>query len=378
MLYSAQDLVFSASLAVYVAVSVVIACVRWGHKCEPFSKHMDYYYPAWKVLVWCYMSAVLLTPCIFSPQDPDSVAALQIMLILTSPYYSAVIMFTYFGNVLKLTWWKKPIYALSFPFGYILLTVFAHAMVPGTQMEGTTLRIIVSVSGVLAIVYLLCFIMSFVMVLRAMHQFSIDNYSNPDDFPNQYASRVIYLPILHIGISWIGSLVCGRWGLSVAVLAQSVLNVVFLIGALSPHRARDLEGLNSGERTQIDDCMEAEDSAPIAAPVDEEEEDIPISQAKGRAILKKLRHLVEDEQAFLDSHLTLASLSRSCGVNRTYLSRVMNENLGGFFRYVNQCRLNYADELKVQHPDMSVDDLALASGFGSRQSYYNIRRSLNQ
>ena len=251
-------------------------------------------------------------------------------------------------------------------------------MVPGTQMEGTTLRIIVSVSGVLAIVYLLCFIMSFVMVLRAMHQFSIDNYSNPDDFPNQYASRVIYLPILHIGISWIGSLVCGRWGLSVAVLAQSVLNVVFLIGALSPHRARDLEGLNSGERTQIDDCMEAADSAPIAAPLDEEEEDIPISQAKGRAILKKLRHLVEDEQAFLDSHLTLASLSRSCGVNRTYLSRVMNENLGGFFRYVNQCRLNYADELKVQHPDMSVDDLALASGFGSRQSYYNIRRSLNQ
>lgn len=358
MLYSFQDLVYSASLAVYVAVSVVVATVRWGHKCAPFSRHMDYYFPAWKVLVWCFMSAVLLVPAIFLPHETDAVNQVRIMLILSSPFYCAVIMFTYFGKVLRISWWRKPIYALGFPFGYMLLTTFAHTLAPGDQMEGFIHRLIFGITGVLSLLYLICFVMSFVMVLRAMRKYSEDNYSNPNDFPSQYASSVLYLPILHIGISWAGAIIGTKIGLSICVVAQSVLNVVFLIGALSPHRARDVAKLETCERHA---------SA---------EEEQSLSKARGNEILKKLRHLVEEDQAFLDSHLTLDVLARNCGVNRTYVSRVMNDNLGGFFHYVNRCRLDYAEKLKAQHPEMSVDDLATASGFGSRQSYYNIRRNL--
>ena len=45
MSYSFQELLFSVSLAVYVAVCVVVGVVRWGHKCAPYDKHLDYYYP---------------------------------------------------------------------------------------------------------------------------------------------------------------------------------------------------------------------------------------------------------------------------------------------------------------------------------------------
>jgi hypothetical protein len=38
--------------------------------------------------------------------------------------------------------------------------------------------------------------------------------------------------------------------------------------------------------------------------------------------------------------------------------------------------LAHAARLKVEQPDLAVADLAIASGFGSRQSYYNVRKQL--
>lgn len=373
MLYSSHDLLFSVSLAVFVAVSVVIAAVRWGHKCEPFSRHLDYYYPAWKALVWCFLSALLLIPCIFRPQELDTLRQVRVMLILSSPFYCAVIMFTYFGKVLKKSWWRKPVYVLGIPFAYIMLTCFAHTLVPGNQTVGFPRTLIFTITGVLTVLYILAFGVAFGMVAHALHRYAKENFSNPEDFPNRYAARIRFLPILHIGISWAGAVIGTREALSLTLLLQSVLNVVFLIGALSPHRARDVEKLETGEQL-------SDESAPIpeAASAKAPEDELPLSQARGKAILHRLHHLMEEDQVFLDSHLTLASLSRSCGANRTYVSRVMNESLGGFFNYVNRFRLEYANKLKAEHPEMSVDDLAQASGFGTRQSYYNIRRSLKR
>ena len=37
--YSLQDLLFSVSLAAYVVTSVIVAAVRWGHKCPAFASH---------------------------------------------------------------------------------------------------------------------------------------------------------------------------------------------------------------------------------------------------------------------------------------------------------------------------------------------------
>ena len=359
MLFSSEDLFYCATLAVYVAVSLVIAIVRWGHKCEPYARNQDYYYPAWKAMVWCFMSALLLFPCILMPRDHDALIQVKIMLILSSPFYSAAIMFTYFGKMLKLSWWRKPLYILAVTCGYMLVTGFAHTLAPGNQMEGVILKLIFYITSLLSIVYLLCFVMSFVMVIRAVKRLSKENYSNPDDFSITYARNVVIIPILHIGISWAGAFIGSRDAIGAALLAQTALNVIFLIGSLSPHRAQNAAKINMAEKKE----SEAETAS--------------LPEERRKEILSTLKKLMEEDQVFLDSHLTLSSLSRSCGVNRTYVSRVMNDSLGGFFNYVNRCRLNYAQNLKEQHPEMSVDELALASGFGSRQSYYNIRRTLN-
>ena len=85
----------------------------------------------------------------------------------------------------------------------------------------------------------------------------------------------------------------------------------------------------------------------------------------------------EEEKSFLDSHLTLTKLSRDCGLNRTYISVVLNESLGGFFNYINRCRLAHAETYKGSHPKADVDEIALSSGFNNRQSFYNARKRLN-
>lgn len=357
MLYSSEDLFYCASLAVYVAVSLVVAIVRWGHKCEPYARHKDYFFPAWKEVVGCFLSTLLLLPCIVMPQDHDAQIQVRIMLILASPFYSAVIMFSYFGRMLRLSWWKKPLSALAITCGYMLLTIFCHTLVPGNQTEGVVHKIIFGITGVLSLLYLLCFIGSFVMVNIELGRLSKENYSNPEDYSVTYARYVVIIPILHIGISWAGAIVGTRDAVGVALLVQSALNVIFLIGALSPHRAQHASKFDLTETKNP-------------------EAEVSLSDGRRKEILDALHRLMDEEQVFLDSHLTLSGLSRRCGVNRTYVSRVMNDSLGGFFNYVNRCRLSYADRLKQAHPEMSVDEVALSSGFGSRQSYYNIRRTL--
>ena len=102
-----------------------------------------------------------------------------------------------------------------------------------------------------------------------------------------------------------------------------------------------------------------------------------LSPERKEEILRTIRRRVEEEKVYLDSNLTLSKLSRDCGLNRTYVSSVLNESLGGFFYYVNRCRLKHADDYKASHPQADVDDIALASGFNSRQSLYNARKRLN-
>ena len=374
MMYSFQEMLFSAAVAMYIAVSMCIGAIRWGHKCEPYARYADYYYPAWKAVVFCYMSDLLLVPIVFMPTDTDAVLYLRMLLILASPFFCAVLIFSYFGRVLKVGWWRNPVYALYIPFTLMTVTALVLTLIPGPQLKGDFCLWFFCISGFLALVYLACFVLAVTMVARAMRRFQEENYSNPDDFPRNFAKGIIWVPIMHLIASWTGTFIGTRTSLSITMLILSVLGLIFIIGALRPHRTMDVERLESGELLidEIPELPEPQLPEPEHEPIVEE----ALSQHRIDEITEIIRRCVEDEQAYLDSHLTLTSLSRTCGVNRTYLSQVMSERMGGFYVYVNRCRLAHVARLKVQQPDASIEEIVIASGFGSRQSYYNVRRQL--
>lgn len=371
-MFTLQETLFSAALAVFIAASVIVAVVRWGHKCEPYAQHMDYYYPAWRTNIFCFLSLALMFPAVYMPTDPDAVLHVRLMLNLASPLFSALIMFSYFGTVLKVNWWRTPIYWLSAIYTILIAGSLVLALIPGTQLQGKVYVLYFAVSGCFGLLCFVCFLLAVRMIVRAIRRFSTENYSNPDDFPRRFAKGILWLPVFEILVSWIISLDGRLVVLSIGMLILSAMSVGFLIGILSPHRAMDVSQLESGEGPDV----------PVMAPpkvqADEPEKDDILSARQKEDILQAIRHYVEGEQAFLDSHLTLTSLSRMCGVNRAYVSRVMNERLGGIFVYVNRCRLAYSEELKAKHPDMSLEELAIAAGFGSRQTFYNVRKTLGK
>jgi len=92
---------------------------------------------------------------------------------------------------------------------------------------------------------------------------------------------------------------------------------------------------------------------------------------KAENLLQAIRAEVEERQAFLEGGLTLAGLAKRCDTNRTYASVVLQEPFGGFFPYINNCRLAFAAKYRELHPKASIAEIARASGFRSRQSYYN-------
>ena len=352
--------VLTASLAAYIAVSVVVAVVRRGHKCEPYARHADYYYPAWRTFSHCFFYNLILLPNVLMPLDHDALLQLKMMLILGSPFLCAVIIFSYFGKLLNVSWWKKPITVYIVPFALITLFSVVLTLIPGSQLVRPLLTWFFTIGGVLSILYVLFFIMAFVMLSRAVKRFARENYSNPEDFPQRFAKGILWIPIAHVALSWFAAYSGKPYVMAVCLLLLSALSVRILLGALTPHRAKEVEQIEKGDAVRPDTMT------------------VPLSENRKEEIVRAIRQCVEGDKAYLDSHLTLATLSRLCGVNRTYLSQVMSEYLGGFFAYINRCRLDYAQSYREQKPSASVEDVAIASGFGSRQSYYNARRQFNR
>ena len=280
---------------------------------------------------------------------------------MASPSFCSVLIYGYFGHVLKLTWWRKPAMAISVSYMAMLLFALVITLIPGTQMVGMFRSIYFIIAGVLTTIYLLALVLAIIMIIQPLGKFSEESFSNPDDFPEQYARSLIYIPLLHLVMSWSATFNGSMPVLTFALLMLSVLLVILLLGALSPHRTQ--------EATQLVQELAVQTTESV-------EEPEQLTQDRKEEILRAIRAQVEDAEACLDSHLTLSKLSQLCGVNRTYVSGVLNESLGGFFNYVNRCRLEHAETYKKEHPEADMDEVALLSGFNSRQSYYNARKKI--
>ena len=368
-MFTLQEHLFSLSLAIYLAVSVVVAVIRWAHKCEPYARYADYYYPGWKSIVFCYLANLILFPAVLFPGNSDYVLLVRMMLILGSPALCALMLFSYFGKVLNVNWWRKPVYALVITFLVVILVALVIAIVPELHLSGFYGRCYFALAGTLALFYFLSYFMALRLIARALRKQSRENYSNPEDFPVKFARASLFLPVCHLIISWTSTFLGSLTALSIGLLLLSVQSVIFLTGILSLHRSLPVEQLEA----QNAPLPEPE---PAPAPPTAQPEVAILSAARKKELVKAIRKCVEEDKAYLDSHLTLARLAQNIGVNRTYVSVVMSDCLGGFFVYVNRCRLAHVAKLRIENPDMPVGELIAASGFGSRQSYYNVRRHL--
>ncbi len=98
-----------------------------------------------------------------------------------------------------------------------------------------------------------------------------------------------------------------------------------------------------------------------------------LSPAAMEAVLRRLSEAMEDDRAYLNSHLSLPELAANLGCSVNHLSQAINAGHGaGFFDYVNGYRVRDATELLALAGDSapSILDIALSVGFNSTSTFY--------
>ncbi len=99
-------------------------------------------------------------------------------------------------------------------------------------------------------------------------------------------------------------------------------------------------------------------------------------EIKEDELAKSLLTYFENEKPFLQSDLTLTTVSKVVGTNRTYLSSVINNSFGmNFNAFVNQFRTRYVAEYLKRNPNTRQEDLVQIGGFGSVSS---LKRAMNK
>lgn len=113
---------------------------------------------------------------------------------------------------------------------------------------------------------------------------------------------------------------------------------------------------------------------PDELPAEEKYIKSSLTQEQKEEINIKLLHLMEKEQIFLRSDLSVEQLAEEAGTNRRYLSQVINEiHQTNFNTFINTFRVREARKLLLDpsYRQYSLEGIASAAGFNSRISFNN-------
>ena len=366
---------FGLAAAVFITTGLVVAAVRWFHMCPPFDKNPRYYYPGRPFVVGIYLNALVLIPYAIHPESADAWFLARIYFFPVTLFHCIVLLFSYFGIIMHWRQWRLPLFLVGGPVAFFLLAVLVLAVWPGEQfaMEGKATGYILYSLG--AITTLAC-LLALQLVLREARRIDMDEYSNPDDFPVVSARRWMLLVMLNLVLCWTGALSDSRVVLAAVMLLLAASALTFLITVLRPNRNRQLED-ETAEVEAVAQLGLSPDPAPTPDPVPGE----PLYQRnlsfkKRLEILSAVTTVVEEQEAFLDPHLTLQQVAERSGYNRSYVAGLIKSELGGFFTYVNRLRIAHVETYMRDHPSATVEEATEMSGFLTRKAYYSAKSKL--
>lgn len=378
---------YGLAATVFLTTSLVIAAVRWFHLCKPYNLNPGYYYPGRPFVIAVYLNALLLIPYILRPEDPDAWYLVRIYFLPVTLLHFTILMFSYFGGIMQWGKWRGPMIIIEVPVFLVLVVVFCLSLLPNFHIEDKISHLLCDyfLFALGAVVTLFCLTAMF-LVVKWSKSIGEDDYSNTADFPVVEAKRWLLLVIVNILVCWVGAVSENKMVLALCMLLFAASSVIFIISALHPHR-RGLAEEDENEKGKVVDSEnneEAENFGDAGTVIVEDRgsdaEHIysrTISQQKKGAILEAIRTVVEEQEAFLDPHLTLQDVADRSGYNRTYVSGLIKSEYGSFFSYVNRRRLAHVESYQKENPAATILEAVIASGFNSRQAYYSVKKRLD-
>ena len=117
---------------------------------------------------------------------------------------------------------------------------------------------------------------------------------------------------------------------------------------------------------------------PPAAPPTPAETDAPtlsdadaLAAATDDALFDRLRHVIETERLYLDPTFDRQALISRYGLTKERIGAAFAKGSDhpSLSAYVAQLRLEYAYQLLIAQPDLSLEEVAIRSGFSSRKFF---------
>ncbi|EGF89345.1 bacterial regulatory helix-turn-helix protein, AraC family protein [Asticcacaulis biprosthecium C19] len=150
-----------------------------------------------------------------------------------------------------------------------------------------------------------------------------------------------------------------QWVLLLTICVEMLLTAF----GLSPGRLRPLpQASDDAPQTPVDLGQKYAKSA--------------LSADNAQRIAERMERVMRDEQLYMDPNLSLDKLSRRTAAAPNLVSQTLNETLGvTFFDYINTWRIAAAKPL-ILSDQRSILEIAYASGFNSRSTFYTAFRKV--
>ena len=103
------------------------------------------------------------------------------------------------------------------------------------------------------------------------------------------------------------------------------------------------------------------------------EEPEPEAVSSQDALRQKLDLWMEQEKPYVNPAFQLSDLGAVLPMNRTYLSQFIKAEYGcTFYQFVSRYRVAEAKRLKLEQPNLKMDEIAARCGFSSRTVFSNV------
>ena len=359
MIYTDNIYWYGVTAAVYIVTCWVFSTIRGIHNCGTPKERREYIWPDRKMQVKIYLTGTVLLPYVLNPQSEAAWILMKSYFPCTYYFYCGSLIFCFFGSVKQWNTWKTTNIIACVITAVAMLPLVLNAWIPsGLFSPG----VISAWSNVVIAVSILMVGYSGVAMWEVWKWMKLArdvNYSNPEDFPAEYARRMWMAPIILTPMLWPAYITDSQNVMAVMSVLLAIFNIVLLLNVMPVWR-----------RAAILSDIDEED---VDTSVDENDE---LAEERTERIAAEIEQFVMTEAAYLDSHLKLEQVVERCSFSRSYVSRVFMERFGSFSDYVNGLRIEYYEHYKSQHPNSTDEAAAEASGFTSYKAYARAKERL--
>lgn len=202
------------------------------------------------------------------------------------------------------------------------------------------------------------------MMIRRYDRMVDEFYADTDDKSMRNIQSILYLLLTIAVLSFIVNIIGrARFTDHEIILTTTSLMfsaLLFAIGYEGLHRHFSIIDMRTNKEQVSND-----DSAAL-------------KDAVNRSMTERIIALVENDKIYLQPDLKLDDLAQMMHTNRTYIYQAVNQQMGiSFNEFINRYRIAHAKRLMASDPTLSMNDVALLSGFASLSSFYRNMKKYN-